>query len=388
MNQTAALVLKLITALVLVAAVMFGVYYGVSYFSDANKMAQELETGNQYMEAADYQSAIDAYDRALEYEPENEAVKNAIAHAYVMLGGTFGDTDDAVDAYQKALLYNVQNKNAYWGVANIYEGRAEEDNVLVALQTGYENTQDENMKIKIDNIEAERARLQAEEEAKAAEEAERAAAEEAHNDLLIELLTCFEAGNMDDIKKLLRTEPYMDMSDEIINEEDSFYYGDKNEAGEREGKGVAAYCNGYYYYGDYAGNIRSGNGIWIRAVYSESSSIGSFIFEGEWEADLPNGGGSATSSFYTDKIGSSELAKQIITGDYANGLENGRMSLAGTTKGGAGVKYSYTSENGVAKKSSDEDSGVKGQYMIAQSNDKKSNLTSDGSSRGVEGFLE
>ena len=388
MNQTAALVLKLITALVLVAAVMFGVYYGVSYFSDANKMAQELETGNQYMEEMNYQSAIDAYDRALEYEPENEAVKNAIAHAYVMLGGTFGDTDEAVAAYQKALLYNIQNRNAYWGVANIYEGRADEDNVLVALQTGYENTQDENMKIKIDNIEAERARIQAEEEAKAAEEAEQAAEEEAHNGLLSELLACFEAGNMDDVKELLRTEPYMDMADEIINEEDSFYYGDKNDAGEREGKGVAVYCNGYYYYGDYAGNVRSGNGIWIRAVYSESSSIGSFIFEGEWSADLPNGSGSATSNFYTDKISSSELAKQVITGDYTNGLENGKMSLAGTTKGGAGVKYSYTSENGVAKQSSNEDSGVKGQYIIAQSSDKKSNLTSDGSSRGVEGFLE
>lgn len=388
MNQTAAFILKLITALVLVTAVMFGVYYGVSYFSDANKMAQELETGNQYMEEMNYLSAIEAYDRALEYEPENEAVKNAISHAYVMLGGTFGDSDEAVNAYQKALLYNIQNRNAYWGVANIYESREDEDNVLIALQTGYENTQDDNMKIKIDSIEAERARIKAEEEAKALEEAGRLAEEEAHNGLLSELLTCFEAGNMDDVKELLRTDPYMDMADEIINEEASFYYGDKNDSGEREGKGVAVYCNGYYYYGDFSGNVRSGKGIWIRAVYSESSSIGSFIFDGEWSSDLPNGSGSATSNFYTDKISSSELAKQVITGTYVNGLENGKMTLSGTTKGGGSVKYNYTSENGVAKQSSKEDSGVKGQYIIAQSSDKKSNLTSDGSKRGVEGFLE
>lgn len=388
MNQTAALVLKIVTAIVLVAAVLFGVYYGVSYFSDANKMAEELETGNQYMEAEDYQSAITAYDQALEYEPENEEVKAAIAHAYVMLAGTFGDSDEAVEAYQKALLYNVQNKNAYWGVANIYEGRADEDNVIVALQTGYDNTQDENMKIKIDNIQAERARIQAEEEAKAAEEAERAAAEEAHNGLLSELLTCFEAGNMDDVKELLRTEPYVDMADEIINSEDSFYYGDKNEAGEREGTGVGVYVNGYYYYGEYSGNVRSGKGVWIRAVYAESSAIGSYIFEGDWSTDMPNGSGTVTSNFYTDKIDSSGLAKQVITGNYTNGLEDGKMSLAGTTKGGSSVKYSYTSAEGIAKQSSKEDSGVKGQYIIAKSSDEKSNLTSDGSKRGVEGFLE
>ncbi|HOO28614.1 MAG TPA: tetratricopeptide repeat protein, partial [Lachnospiraceae bacterium] len=157
MNQTAALVLKIVTAIVLIAAVMFGVYYGVSYFSDSNKMAEELEIGNQYMEAEEYQAAIDAYDQALEYEPENEEVKSAIAHAYVMLAGTYGETDEAVEAYQKALLYNIENKNAYWGVANIYEGREDDENVIAALETGYENTQDENMKIKLDNIEAERA---------------------------------------------------------------------------------------------------------------------------------------------------------------------------------------------------------------------------------------
>ncbi len=388
MNKAVALALKLITALVLVAAVMFGVYYGVSYFSDANKMAEQLEIGNQYMETGDYQFAIDAYDQALEFEPENTEVKSVISHAYVMLAGIYGDTDEAVDAYQKALLYDTKNTNAYWGIANIFEGRDEEDNVISALSTGYENTQDENMKVQLDAIAAERALIQAEEEAQAAEEAERAAAEAAHNGLLSELKTCFEGGNMDDVKEMLRTEAYTDMADEIINEGDSFYCGDKNEAGEREGKGVAVYCNGYYYYGDYSANVRSGHGIWIRAIYSESSSIGSYIFEGEWSADMPNGKGTSTSSFYTNKISSAELAKQVITGNYSSGLEDGKMSMTGTSKGGATVKYTYTSNVGVAKQTSSEYSGIEGQYIIAKSSDEKSNLTSDGSKRGVEGFIQ
>ena len=76
----------------------------------------------------------------------------------------------------------------------------------------------------------------------------------------------------------------------------------------------------------------------------------------------------------------------MIKGTYADGLENGTMRLDGTLQSGGTVTYSYTSENGVAKKISDEDSGVKGQYIIAKSSDGKSNLTSDGSLRGVEGY--
>ena len=64
------------------------------------------------------------------------------------------------------------------------------------------------------------------------------------------------------------------------------------------------------------------------------------------------------------------------------------MNLTGVAKSGASVKYTYKVENGVAVKSSNEDSQIKGQYIIAKSSDGKSNLTSDGSKRGVEGFLE
>ena len=125
----------------------------------------------------------------------------------------------------------------------------------------------------------------------------------------------------------------------------------------------------------------------MTAVYAESSAIGSFVYEGEWSDDKPNGEGTSTSNYYKDKIGPSGLSKQVIKGNYTDGLENGTMRLEGTPKSGGAVSYSYTSENGVAKKISDEDSGVKGQYIIAKSSDGKSNLTSDGSLRGVEGFI-
>lgn len=385
-TKRARLVMGIATAILVIIAIILGVYYGVSYFSEANKLADLLKTGSSYMDSGDYETAIKYYDDALNYEPESEEIRNAISYAYIKIAQNSASSADAVEAYQKSLLYNKTNKTPYWGVAKIYEQLGDEENMMVSLQTGYDNTGDETMKQKMDAVEAEKARIKAEEEALAAEEAEREAQESAHSDALQKMYECFESEDLDAVKDMMRTEEYTDLADEVIGD-NSFYYGTKTTDGNREGKGIAVYENGYYYYGDFAGNVRSGHGILMRAVYSDSSAIGSFVYDGEWSNDKPNGTGSCTSNYYKDKIGAAALSRQVIKGTYSDGLENGAMTLEGTPKSGGSVSYSYTSENGIAKKISDEDSGVKGQYIIAKSSDGSSNLTSDGSLRGVEGFI-
>ena len=382
-------IIGIIVVLIGVSSV-FITYYVTVMHSQDNAIAIIVNEGNDAMNEGAYQKAIDRYNEALDFEPESRELKDAIAHAYVMLAGTLGNGPEAVAAYQNALTYNPSNTNAYWGMAGIYENNGDEDNVLMTLQTGYVNTNDSNMKVKADNIEIERARIKAEQEAIAAEEAEKRALEEAHNDKLSKLIALFQTDkpDMDDIKEMIRTEEFVDMVDEVIGKDKSFYYGDRDENGKRSGKGIAVYADGYYYYGDYADDMRNGEGIYIRAVYAESSSIGSYIFEGTFSNDMPNGKGTATSNFYNAKISSAGLVKQVITGEFVDGLENGTMNLTGTTKAGSTVKYTYKVENGVAVKSSNDDSGIKGQYIIAKSQDEKSNLTSDGSKRGVEGFIE
>jgi hypothetical protein len=375
------------TVILIVVGVILGVYYGVSYFSEANKVADILRTGSKYMDAGDYENAIKYYDDALNYEPESTEIRNAISYAYIKLAEQSSDNARAVELYQKSLLYNKTNKTPYWGVANIYENLGDENNMMISLQTGYDITGDEAMRQKMEAVEAERARIQAEEEAAAAEEAERNAIEEAHAESLKALYDLFEVQDLDAVKDMLRTDEYMDLVDEVVGD-NSFFYGTKTADGKRSGKGIAVYKDGYFYYGDFANDVREGSGVMMRAVYSESSAIGSFVYNGEWSNDKPNGSGMCTSNYYKDKIGESGLSKQIITGTYTDGLENGAMTLQGTTKSGGSVSYSYTAENGVAKKSSDEDSGVKGQYIIAKSSDGKSNLTSDGSLRGVEGYAD
>lgn len=387
MNKTVALVLKITVAVVLVAGLLFGVYYWVSFKSEANEVADIVNKGNAFMNAECYHDAIMSYEEALSYAPEDERLKEALVKAYVMYAGTLGETDDAIYAYQSAINYEPTNKVPFWAVANIYENRGDEDAMLDVLRKGYENTGDEDMNTKVSNVEIERERIRAEEEAKAQEEAEQAALEAQRESLLKPIYDLFAAKDYDGIKDLIRTDEYVSFADEVIGDT-SYYYGDKDENGVRNGTGVAIYENGYYYYGQFSDNMRSGHGVWMRAVYANASAIGSFIFEGEWSGDLPNGQGIATSNFYKDKISGEGLIKQVISGNYANGKEEGTMSMSGTAKSGKGVKYQYKCSAGVAEKSSKEDSGVKGQYIIAKGADGTTNLTSDGSVRGVEGFIE
>lgn len=386
MNKYVALALKIAISIIVVGGILVGVYYFASFKSDANEIADIVNKGNAFMNSDNYFEAIGCYEEALTLEPESEELKSAIVKAYIMYAESLGETDPAIEAYQKAINYEPSNKMPYWAVANIYENRGAEDSMMDVLRTGYEYTGDEDMNTKVTNIETERARVQAEEEAAAAELAEQQAQEAAREELLRPMAELFAAGKLDDAKDLMRTDNYISLADEVIGDT-SYYYGDRDDAGARNGKGIAIYENGYYYYGDFENNSRKGHGIWMRAVYAEASAMGSYIFEGEWNEDKPNGEGSVTTNYYKDKIGAEGLIKQVISGNYQNGLEEGTMYLAGTTKAGKGVKYTYKCSAGVAAKASNDDSGVKGQYIIAKSSDETSNLTSDGSQRGVEGFI-
>ena len=299
----------------------------------------------------------------------------------------YGDGDEALLCYQNALSVNPNNKTAYWSIANIYEARGDEDTMLEVLHKGFEDTQDESMNAKVFAIEEERARIQAEEEARIAEEEAKRAEEEARAAKLEPLKELFIAKDYDAIKDKLREEEYVAFADEVIGD-NSYYLGDYDVDGKREGYGVAVYENGYFYYGQFHDNVRSGQGVMMRASYSESSSIGSFIYDGEWADDKPNGNGVAKSNYFKDRISASDFATKEISGNYTNGLENGTMTLVGVTRGGQKRTFKYNTKDGIAEKSSNEDSGVKGQYIIAQTDDKSESLTSDGSKRGVEGFIE
>ena len=387
MTKKEALALKIFVGAVLIGALLFGTYYYASYKSMANEVADLINKGNNYMEADCFQEAIECYERALEHEEGHEKLQSAIVKAYMSLGEAAGETDEAILYYQNALAINPDNKTAYWSIANIYEDRGEEDTMLEVLHQGFDDTGDESMNAKVFAIEEERARIQAEEEARLAEEEAKRAEEEARAAKLEPLKELFENKDYDAIKDKLREDEYVAFSEEVIGD-NSYYVGDYDLDGNREGYGIALYENGYYYYGEFHDGARNGHGVLMRSSYPETSSIGSFIYDGEWADDKPNGNGTARSNYYKDRVSASDFVTKEISGNYTNGLEDGTMTLSGTKKNGEKRTFTYKAKDGVAEKSSSESSGVKGQYIIAQTDDKSESLTSDGSKRGVEGFFE
>ena len=88
-------------------------------------------------------------------------------------------------------------------------------------------------------------------------------------------------------------------------------------------QGADTFPNGdkviYFYYGGLIGGLRCGSGEVINWSWdSEGNMEGYYTFEGEFEADLPNGSGTATEVIYN-------LYTNITTGIYTNGYENGQM---------------------------------------------------------------
>ncbi|MCR5591514.1 MAG: tetratricopeptide repeat protein [Lachnospiraceae bacterium] len=387
MTKKEALALRIFVGIVLIGTLLFGAYYYASYRSEANEVADLINKGNAYMENDCFPEAIECYEKALEHEEGDERIKSAMVKAYMSMAESYGESDEALLCYQNAIGLNPDNKTAYWSIANIYENRGEEDTMLEVLHKGFEDTGDESMNAKVFAIEEERARIQAEEEARIAEEEAKRAEEEARAAMLDPLKELFEEEDYDALKEKMREEEYVAFSEEVIGD-NSYYSGDYDIDGTREGYGIAVYENGYYYYGEFHDDMRSGHGVLMRASYSESSSIGSFIYDGEWADDKPNGEGCARSNYFKDRISATDFATKEITGNYTDGLEDGTMTLVGTTRSGAKRTFKYTAKDGIAERSSKESSGAKGQYIIAQTDDKSENLTSDGSKRGVEGFIE
>ena len=90
-NNTALVVVEVLIGLAIIIGVWGGVYYASMYYSEDYRMGTIVAIGNERMAEEDYGGAIEKYDEALEFEPENDDIKSAISHAYVQMGSELGN---------------------------------------------------------------------------------------------------------------------------------------------------------------------------------------------------------------------------------------------------------------------------------------------------------
>ncbi|MDE7248738.1 MAG: hypothetical protein K2N82_02410 [Lachnospiraceae bacterium] len=80
---------------------------------------------------------------------------------------------------------------------------------------------------------------------------------------LKEMMTYWADGNQKALDDLANLDRFKAMSWALKDTTDFYYYGERNAAGQPEGKGIAVYADNQYYYGDWKNGVRSGGGTWI-----------------------------------------------------------------------------------------------------------------------------
>ena len=89
-------------------------------------------------------------------------------------------------------------------------------------------------------------------------------ANKSNEQMLLEMAAYWEQDNMAAVEDLAMLAWYMKMSASIADEDTFYYYGERNDQGQPQGKGIACYTDNAYYYGEWEGGRRSGQGEWVR----------------------------------------------------------------------------------------------------------------------------
>lgn len=246
--------------------------------STADQWQEQYDLGVRYLSEGNYEEAIIAFTAAIEIDPTR-------AETFVGRG----------DAYYGKSLLGEDDQSAQ----SLLEKASEDYEQALAL--GASDAQS-----KIDAIQEALQSLRVKQDAQV---------------LLQALFECFEADELDEAKALMRTETYQAMSE--ATGDGCFYFDGGN------GEATAVYPDNHYYYGEWRDGMRSGTGLWIRAVFEDESNWESKTYKGAWDLDLPNGEGTIISIMYEDDLqlaeGQTTSVRTEIRGTFLNGLYHGTI---------------------------------------------------------------
>ena len=190
-----------------------------------------VEAAEKYLTELDYEQAIAEYTLALEIEPNDEEVLNALEQTYLDYAQSLADAGD----YEKA-------------VSVLEEGYA---------QTGRERLREKKERMEYLQTSREEMKAQA----------------------LADMQQMFElmaAGDYDGARRIRDVCPI-----HVLEDEERKYIYIPGAGESLTGIGIGSYGEGLFY-GSYVDGRREGNGVYIR--YAPSS-----VTVGEWRNDLPNG---------------------------------------------------------------------------------------------------
>lgn len=298
---------------------------------------EQYDLGVRYLSEGNYEEAIIAFTAAIEIAPRQADIFTGRGDTYAALAERESDRSDTLDLWEKAI--------------------ADYERALDLGDTQAEGKLDES-----------RERLQQLQD------------EENIRSLLEVLYVRLGEGDIEAAKDLMRQADYRTFSASISGGPYYYDHGDNS--------GLAVYPDDFYYFGQWENGLRSGQGLWIRAVFEDDSELESYTYEGTWANDRPNGEGHIIINRYPNKIqlepGSTTSVRTETTGTFADGLYHGTIyEVWNMSDGSTHVWSPITAVNGVYQVIE-----KNGDRMIVayDQSDSSTDLSDNGSVHAVQGF--
>lgn len=165
---------------------------------------------------------------------------------------------------------------------------------------------------------------------------------------LKEMATYWQEGNTEAVRDLAHLERFEAMSYSLKGSADFYYYGDVNDSGLPEGKGLAVYTDSQYYYGDWSQGKRNGQGSWF-CFYPGYSTyvVTEHMYTGVWKDDKPEGEGQEHFDYNPDYMNSDDIYLQNAIGSFSAGLYNGDMYIINVDRNNTCTEWLGKCTNGV-----------------------------------------
>lgn len=115
------------------------------------KWQEQLDLGMRYLEEMDYDSAILAFTKAIEVDPNRSEAYVERAELYVQRGAE-GDLSLAAADYEKAIELGEKTVDIFLALADIYLQQGDTERAMEVLQQGYDLTESDLLKDKLEDM--------------------------------------------------------------------------------------------------------------------------------------------------------------------------------------------------------------------------------------------
>ncbi len=184
-----------------------------------------------------------------------------------------------------------------------------------------------------------------------------------------ELFNCWANYELDAVTDIVKLDRFRKISAALKDSNDFYYYGEKDNEGRPNGKGLAVYAHDTFYYGEFKNGLREGDGMWVRVFIDEPGVVNGIDgvtwhqYSGNWANDLPNGQGQENMQYSPDaKTTFDDYAIQNAIGGFVDGFYNGDMYIM-TNHEGSTTDWYGKAKKGVFEYKGDKQ-GYKGKRAI------------------------